>query len=65
MKRAPSLWEFRQLQNYGELVGAEAQINGKWVPARPLGLGTIVSRLKLAWMVFTGKADAVVWPEGQ
>jgi|GEM_PF-5438269 len=41
------------------------QIGDKWVPARPLGFQSFGSRVKLAWMVFTGKADALIWPEGQ
>lgn len=40
-------------------------INSKWVLSRPLGLYGIRHRLRLAWMVFTGQADAFVWPEGQ
>lgn len=40
-------------------------INGKWIPSRPeTGMG-LRYRLKAAWMVFTGKADALIWPEGQ
>lgn len=43
------------------------EINGKWVPARPLNHKeehwTI--RLKDAWSVFRRKADAFTWPEGQ
>ena len=31
----------------------------------PLGLDTISNRFKLAWQVFTGKADTVRWPGGQ
>jgi hypothetical protein len=31
-----------------------------WVPARPLG--GLQSRFKLAWMVFTGRADVLHWP---
>jgi len=44
--------------------GVSSNINGKWVPCRPLR-GPFSWRLKAAWMVLTGKADAVVWPEGQ
>lgn len=35
----------------------------KWTPARPMGLQSIGLRvrLKAAWLVFTGKADAVRW----
>lgn len=42
---------------------------GKWVPARPMGWGGglygLKLRFKLAWLVFSGKADAVVWPGNQ
>ena len=37
----------------------------KWTPARPMGwqgLG-LRHRLRAAWLVFTGKADAVRWFE--
>ena len=44
---------------------AQANINGKWVPARPLGYQSFFNRVRCAWLVFTGKADALVWPEGQ
>lgn len=42
-----------------------ALINGKWVPSRPLGFSSFRYRCKAAWLVFTGKADALIWPEGQ
>jgi hypothetical protein len=61
MNRAPGLYNARQLM----LTGMESQAqlpNGCWVPARPLGLFSFRSRLRLAWMVFTGRADALVWP---
>ena len=38
-------------------------INDSWVPARPLGAGGLVNRLRLAWLVFTGKVDALLWPQ--
>lgn len=38
--------------------------NGKWVPARPLGFASFSHRCRAAWLVFTGKADALLW-EGQ
>lgn len=34
---------------------------GKWVPVRPEGYPSLRHRFKAAWMVFTGKADALVW----
>lgn len=41
-----------------------ANINNKWVPARPLD-GPFWWRIQAAWMVLTGKADAFIWPENQ
>ena len=44
------------------------EINGKWVTARPLSFGGwygMVLRIKDAWAVLRGKADAFKWPEGQ
>lgn len=38
--------------------------DGTYRIARPLGWQSFHSRIRLAWMVFTGKADALVW-EGQ
>lgn len=34
---------------------------GKWLPARPLRDSSIWLRIQGAWMVLTGKADAVYW----
>ena len=31
-------------------------------PVRPYGMYSLRSRFSLAWMVFTGKADALRWP---
>jgi hypothetical protein len=42
-----------------------AEINGKWVPNRPEGFASGWYRWKAAWLVFTGRADALIWPEGQ
>ena len=41
------------------------EIDGRWVPARPLGLSSIWYRLRASWLVFTGKADALRWPGDQ
>lgn len=44
-----------------------AEINGKWVPARPINwkYRNLKERIQEAWSVFTGKADCFIWPEGQ
>ena len=36
-----------------------------WVPSRAVGFASPWYRIKAAWLVFTGKADALVWPQGQ
>lgn len=64
MKKAPSLIhadEISSVRSGSSLVF----INGKWVHARPIGHFSLANRIQLAWMVFTGKADALVWPEDQ
>ena len=43
----------------------QACINDKWVPARSLGFASLTYRFRCAWLVFTGQADALIWPEGQ
>jgi len=36
-----------------------------WGPARPIGFArtSLFGRFRAAWLVFTGKADALRWPE--
>jgi hypothetical protein len=46
----------------------QAQINGKWVPARQLpgyGLYGLRLRMRAAWAVLRGKAEAFTWSDGQ
>lgn len=40
------------------------EINGQWVPKRPLGFQglCLLTRLKYAWLVFSGRADVLQWP---
>jgi hypothetical protein len=37
--------------------------SGKWVPCRPLGhnLYSFRYRIRIAWYVFTGRYDALIW----
>ena len=37
-------------------------LDGRWVPTRALGWGGIVNRIKATWLVWTGRADALIWP---
>jgi hypothetical protein len=43
----------------------KTEIGGQWMEARPEGFASIRNHLRAAWLVLTGKADAVVWPGGQ
>jgi hypothetical protein len=36
--------------------------DGRYVPARSEGSSIVNSRVKAAWLVFTGKADALIYP---
>lgn len=63
MKKYPNEWRLSHL--LASVDQCAAHINGKWVPARALGLASFVNRIRLAWLVFTGRADALIWPEGQ
>ena len=57
---APNLFSAESLKNWECSVKTP---DGNWIPARPMGLIGLhlVHRLKLGWMVFSGRADAVVW----
>lgn len=35
--------------------------DGRYVPSRSLGFASFRSRWKAAWLVFTGRADALLW----
>lgn len=60
--KAPMIYNLEDLNDPNE---AQVEINGKWVPARPLGFFSIWWRMKAAWLAFTGQCDLVRWPEGQ
>jgi hypothetical protein len=62
LNQAPYEWTIRQLIEHCRS-GPSCQVKGgDWEPARPYGLYSISNRLRLALMVFTGKADALRWP---
>ncbi len=65
MKKAPNLYTLEDLKNGLAGCSTMAEINGKWVPVRPLGLYSFKNRIRLALMVFKGTADALLWSEGQ
>ena len=60
------MWELKSLIRHSS--EAQANIHGRWVPARPYkagGLYGFCSRCKDAWQVLIGKYDSFKWPEGQ
>jgi len=63
MKKAPSVYKLKEL--FRTTQENSAHINQKWVPARPMGIDSFRNRIRVAFMVFKGEADAVVWPENQ
>lgn len=70
MRQCPKVYPLKQLAKIA--VDSKTLISIRlgptsqtWVPARPVHYDTIKNRLKAAWLVFTGKADAVVWPGDQ
>lgn len=63
MKKAPHIWELPKLLDITQTV--TMRVNDEWVPVRPISTNNIQTRLKATWLVFTGKADAVVWPAKQ
>lgn len=58
------IWKLKDLQ-FSD--ADQTFLNGKWVPARPMNWmhRPLIVKFKEAWAVFTGKAEAFVWPEGQ
>lgn len=61
MMRGTSVLKVEELQDWN----IDVKIDDVYVPARPIGYLDFISRLKIAWMVFTGKADALIWPKNQ
>ena len=61
------MWSLRILMDFCSTYHTE--INGKWVPARPLNhtrkYASFKDRLKRAWKVFRCEADCFMWPENQ
>ena len=62
------LWKLRNLIDYAYDADLTRTAHGRWVPARPLplpGLRGLWGRIRAAWAVVRGKADAFTWPGGQ
>ena len=60
MSRAPTIRGIEELLDSND---SQQLPSGRWVPAQYHGFYSLRNRLKCAWLVFTGKADALVWTE--
>jgi hypothetical protein len=59
------MWNLKDLVDY-TINGVISSNDGKiWVPARPESGAFRFQKLKAAWEVLRGRADAVKWPQGQ
>lgn len=63
-EKAPSMWSMKHLLEHIK-DGEQAEDDGIWLPARPIGYFSLRERFRIAWEVFTGRADAFTWPGGQ
>jgi hypothetical protein len=59
----PGIYRLDSIIRLAESCGA--QIGNAWVPARPLGFPSWRQRWRAAWLVWGGRADAVIWPGDQ
>ncbi len=58
-----SLLHINTLRSWSTSVSIEVNGATKWVHKRPKGLTSFRERLSIAFKVFKGEADAVVWEQ--
>lgn len=51
------------INDLGEGPWPQTEIDGRRQHARPEGFSSIRYRLRATWLVFTGRADALIWPK--
>ena len=56
------IWTLKNLLQHCKEVST--CIEGAYIPARPINYMYSL-RIKAAWLVLRGEADAVIWPKGQ
>lgn len=64
--QAPDVLTYKELRERGDTTMAKCPNSSNWIPARPHPFhDNLWARLRCAWLVFTGKADALlpVWQE--
>jgi hypothetical protein len=63
VKKYPIVWQLDCLIKWSK---SNRTSNGNnYYPVRPFGWPSLSSRVQIAWLVFTGRADAVIWPGDQ
>ena len=62
LNQAPYEWSIEQLMTEIKDPINQVHTPNGWQLARPMGFFCIKSRLRLVWIVFTGRADALTWP---
>jgi hypothetical protein len=69
MRDGPNRWTINQIAEQfrtGDGMWAGGFLDSRFPePARPLGPTWLSNRFRLAWAVFTGRADALFWPNQQ
>lgn len=62
MRYTGKVWMLEPFKMYTEQDGVKIELpNEGCIIAKQLGFTNLTSRLKATWLVFSGKADAVLW----
>lgn len=62
MRHTPTIYTLTSLAKTANGNVSTRLPDGRVVPARPQGFWSWRYRWRAAWLVWTGRADAVVWP---
>lgn len=60
----PQVFTIKGLFTHAQSVSTQAS-DGRWIPCRPCGYPSLKNRIRCAWLVFTGRADALIWDDNQ
>ena len=63
LNQAPNVWTTQSFLDYSKNGPESLMSDGSWQLARPYGFYSFWIRLRLAWKVFTGNADVLIWPD--
>ena len=59
----PVRYTIQGLQQYTASGCSVRMDDGSWRLLRPIGYPTLWERVCMAWSVFTGKADVIIWED--